>query len=313
MEQFSFFYGCHLGTKLLKQTDNLSASLQNKELSAAEAQELATYVVEVLKADRTEERFELFWDLTLQKIKRLDVVSEPTLPRKRKMPKRYDELSATAHFHETPKEMYRKMFYESYDYVIEAIQTRFDQPDYRMYTVMQNMVLNSIKGGDCTSEMSKEVLDGHSFSNLYKDDVDLIKLETQLQILPSIFNKSDTIHGIICKVREISAAKKQLISEVVTLLKLIIVAPATNAESERMFSSMKRIKTYLRSTMGKNRLNHLMILNVHKDLLDDLNLIDIANQFVGINQRRRNTFGAFTTHDLLCKERVIVRHSSTQT
>ena len=100
--------------------------------------------------------------------------------------------------------------------------------------------------------MSKEVLDGHSFSNLYKDDVDLIKLETQLQILPSIFNKSDTIHGIICKVREISAAKKQLISEVVTLLKLIIVAPATNAESERMFSSMKRIKTYLRSTVGKN-------------------------------------------------------------
>ena len=48
-----------------------------------------------------------------------------------------------------------------------------------------------------------------------------------------------------------NAAKKQLISEVFVLLKLIIVAPATNAESERMFPSMKRIKTYLRSTMGK--------------------------------------------------------------
>ena len=128
-----------------------------------------------------------------------------------------------------------------------------------------------------------------------------------------MFDQTDTIHDIISKVREMSGGKNQLISEVVTLLKLIIVAPATNAESERMFSSMKRIKTYLRSTMGKNRLNSLMILHVHKDLLDDLNLIDIANKFVGINQRRRNTFGVFTSSDLLCKERVFVRHSSTQT
>ena len=56
-----------------------------------------------------------------------------------------------------------------------------------------------------------------------------------------------------------------------------------------------------------------LLLHVHKDLLDALDLIDIANKFVGINQRRRNTFGVFTSSDLLCKERVFVRHSSTQT
>ena len=272
MEQFSFFFGCHLGSKLLKQTDNLSATLQNKELSAAEAQELATYVVKVLQADRNEERFDLFWDLTLQKVNKLDV-NEPTLPRKRKTPKRYDETSATMHFHGTPKEMYRKMFFESYDYVIKAIQSRFDQPDYCMYIVMQNMILNSIKGVNYTCEMNKNILDDKSFSDMYKDDVDLVQLETQLKIMPSIFNKSDNIHDIICKVREMSAPKKRLISEVVTLLKLIIVAPATNAESERMFSSMKRIKTYLRSTMGENRLNNLMIMREDVTLLEFLLLM----------------------------------------
>ena len=50
-----------------------------------------------------------------------------------------------------------------------------------------------------------------------------------------------------------------------------------------------------------------MIMNVRKDLLDDdLNFFDIANQFNGINQRRRNTFGVFTPNDLLFKERVCV-------
>ena len=47
--------------------------------------------------------------------------------------------------------------------------------------------------------------------------------------------------------------------EIVTLLKLILVSPATNATSERTFSAMRRLKTYLRSTMGQARLNGLMI------------------------------------------------------
>ena len=53
-----------------------------------------------------------------------------------------------------------------------------------------------------------------------------------------------------------------------------------------------------------------MIMNVREDLLDDLNFIDIANEFIEINQRRRNTFGAFTPNDLLYKERECVRHST---
>ena len=40
-----------------------------------------------------------------------------------------------------------------------------------------------------------------------------------------------------------------LLSEISTLLKFILVVlPATNAESERVFSALKRIKTYLRNT-----------------------------------------------------------------
>ena len=58
--------------------------------------------------------------------------------------------------------------------------------------------------------------------------------------------------------------------------------PATNASSERTVSAMRRVKSCLRATMSQERLNLLMILHVHKDLTDKLNLISIANEFVSI-------------------------------
>ena len=79
---------------------------------------------------------------------------------------------------------------------------------------------------------------------------------------------------------------KQLIAEVCTIMKLILVMPATNAMSERSFSALKRVKTNLRSTMNQDRLNHYMILHVHKELTDALDLKEVANEFVCGSEHR---------------------------
>ena len=36
----------------------------------------------------------------------------------------------------------------------------------------------------------------------------------------------------------------------------------------------------LRSTMTQERLNHMMVLHVHKDMIDSLNLKQVGNDFV---------------------------------
>lgn len=79
-------------------------------------------------------------------------------------------------------------------------------------------------------------------------------------------------------------------------MNLILVNPATNAISERSFSAMKRVKTYLRSTMSQERLNSLMVLHVHKGKCDELVILDIANQFVN-KERRKLIFGEFVASD----------------
>ena len=73
--------------------------------------------------------------------------------------------------------------------------------------------------------------------------------------------------------------------------------PATNAVSERSFSSLQRIKSYLRSTMNQDRLTHLMILHIHKESTDKLDLISIANEFVAGDTHRLTVFGTFTLKD----------------
>ena len=66
--------------------------------------------------------------------------------------------------------------------------------------------------------------------------------------------------------------------------------PATNAVSERSFSALRRIKTYLRSTMTQHRLNYLMTLHIHRDLTDKIDLIATANEFICEHDHRELLF-----------------------
>ena len=93
----------------------------------------------------------------------------------------------------------------------------------------------------------------------------------------------------------LSQAQKSFFSEVCQLARLILVMPATNAVSERCFSTMRRLKTYLRSTMTQSRLNHVMLLSINRERVDKLD-IDDADEFVRGSEHRLRLFGKFTTN-----------------
>lgn len=51
------------------------------------------------------------------------------------------------------------------------------------------------------------------------------------------------------------------------LLTIVATIPITTATPERSFSTLRRLKTYLRNTMGENRLNGLALLNIHREIV----------------------------------------------
>ena len=107
---------------------------------------------------------------------------------------------------------------------------------------------------------------------------------TQLNILGANFNDQETSVITIFDIKDymltLSPGQLSLISQVKRLMQLILVMPATNASSERSFSALRRVKTYLRTTMTQERLNYLMIIHVHKERTDALDMKTLLNEFV---------------------------------
>ena len=75
-------------------------------------------------------------------------------------------------------------------------------------------------------------------------------------------------------------SQKLLLTEVTKLAKLLLALLATNATSER-------------STRSRNRLNHCMLLHIHRKKTDQLYMTEIAKEFVGDNQARLQASGRF--------------------
>ena len=90
-----------------------------------------------------------------------------------------------------------------------------------------------------------------------------------------------------------------------------MIFPATNVTSERLFSSLRRVKTYLENTMKQVRLNNIMMVHVHKDCTDVLSLIDVASHFIDGSEYRLSLFGNLKETDLK-RAQVLVKIKSTQ-
>lgn len=69
------------------------------------------------------------------------------------------------------------------------------------------------------------------------------------------------------------------------LLHLLCVLPVTSCTGERSFSSMKLLKSYLRTTMGQERLNGLALMNIHKSVIE-ITVPEVIDKFAQKNPRR---------------------------
>ena len=268
-------------------TDNLSKTLQKSTLSAANAQHIASLTVTTLSKMRTDAEFNAFL-ATVQSLCTTVGADQPCLPRKRKVPRRIDDGSGDSYSSETAEEHYRLQYFEAIDLAVESIKDRFDQPGYAVYRNLEELLLKGANGKDY-SEHLRDV------SAMYHE-LDASQLEPQLSNLATYFKENSievSLEECLKYLRSLSPAAKSFYSEVCTLARLILVMPATNAVSERSFSVMRRIKSYLRSTMGQARLNHIMVLNIYKERLDKLDLTSIANQFVSGSEHRSRFFGKF--------------------
>ena len=84
-----------------------------------------------------------------------------------------------------------------------------------------------------------------------------------------------------------------MLQQVYRLLRIYLTVPMASATADRSFSALRRLKNYLRTTMSQKRLNHLIVMHIHKERTDQLDLSNIAKEFVSLNERRKSYLGSW--------------------
>ena len=178
--------------------------------------------------------------------------------------------------------------------ITSAIRNRFEQKGFQILQKLET-TLTTIEQPQ-RSEALKEVISFYG-TDFQSED----RLQTQLTCLHSGSGNSLTdLQSIVTYLKSLSTPQKEYFCKVVKLVKLILVMPATNAQSERSFSALRRLKTWLRTKTSQARLNWCMILHVHQERTDALPMLSVVNEFVTRSVNRMHIFGQsiIITHHL---------------
>ena len=134
-------------------------------------------------------------------------------------------------------------------------------------------------------------------------DIDIESLTREVTMISDHFGsineqnelsiKTITRVSTVCDLMNESIAGKTMFPEYDKLLRLYLTIPVTTASAERAFSTLNRLKTYLRSSIGQARLNHCLIGHIYKEELDKIDPVTIASLFVKANTRRQAFFGSY--------------------
>ena len=121
-----------------------------------------------------------------------------------------------------------------------------------------------------------------------------MKLRSSCEDLPVIMDSKPVtcVQDIITKVVELGPAKR-LPAHLVTLFILYRVMSDTSATAERSFSTLRRVETYLRTTMTQKWLKSVLLLHAHKDYAENFDLRTVATKFISLNDNRKHVFGVF--------------------
>ena len=137
------------------------------------------------------------------------------------------------------------------------------------------------------------------FKKTYDNEINFDKVTTELRFLLGIIKQClPEVERVTTMDTVISAVSQGqngtfVVPNIVRLLQIYLLAPMSAATAERSFSVQRRIKNYLRNTMAQKRYNNLLMLNIHKERIDSVDLKEIAEAFAEKNDRRMRFFGKF--------------------
>jgi len=273
--KFDFLFYTRVMIIIFERVEILNSELQKVSLNFQEAQHKITSIISSIQQQRNE-GFENIWEDILNKSNELKLKPPAKLINK-KIPKKF-MYGSESHSFSSAKDKFKVSFYEVLDITISSLNDRFQKNVINHLCSLEKFIIGE----------DKLITDVIKF---YGTDLNNEKLLLHRDMLLDIAKSreipiSSTQNAIDFLKSDISL--RSMLNELNKLLKIILTVPVSSCTAERSFSALRRLKTFLRSTMSQNRLNDMAILHVHRNENVDIEIV--ANSFINKTKIRQNTF-----------------------
>ena len=161
------------------------------------------------------------------------------------------------------------------DHLINELKTRFSSDNCvaaKGFSIIPKIMRSEITGGTSWRNNIAQ------FCEMFKDDLPNLKsLPAELDLWEKYWS-SKNLDELPKRISDtLPEADTLTFPNILTILKLLAVLPVTPCGCERSISVLRRLKTYLRSTMVQDRLNGLALLHVHRKI--ELKPEDVFDRF----------------------------------
>ncbi|XP_077100036.1 zinc finger MYM-type protein 1-like [Siphateles boraxobius] len=263
-------------SKLLGITEGLHRYLQGESLDLGKAVQYKTAVLQTLTELRTDSGGEDVFRNAMALCEANDIQLHVG-PRQKQ--KRYDSFvvesacGSTSNL-TTSDEFKQQLFYPCLDRMVEELTRRFSG--------LGEALMSGIHACNPTTEtfLSEEAL--KSLASHYK-----IQLKPEeLLVAKSFINRRMEKETVPDTSTVFQLLDEDMFPTLKALFQVALTIPVSSCSCERSFSALRRLHTWLRNTMGQDRLNDLAIMSIEKDNLNDINPDSVIDRFAQLKPRR---------------------------
>lgn len=282
MEKFSFIFLVVVQTKILESVNAVSKTLQKTDTDLQTAVQLLQNTIQVLsdyrsafdQAKASAQTLAIKWgaQTSFENV------------RARRVKRHFDELSEDERLTDAERYYRVQIFNATLDIIISQLSQRFASMRATCYVFEALLPMTlQVAGDDELYEKAKRL------SDHYNRDI-APTFPAQLLSFRSCFKAEISQKSSVLQLAKMLVVDYNCVTstfgEVCTALLLFLTLPVTVATAERSFSKLKLIKTYLRSSMGQERLSGLAILSIENTRARELNIGDIVEDFAQRKARR---------------------------
>ncbi|KAL4135686.1 hypothetical protein QTP88_007282 [Uroleucon formosanum] len=213
--------------------------------------------------------------------------------------------------YESPKNYYRVSIFLPYlNSIIQCIKERFEKSNSDAFSLqhLHPALFIKMKKQEYTDSITNIYI-FYKIENLFAES----------ESWYSLWQKKDCQSMDIIDLLEHS---KIFFPSITIALGIFLSLPATSCAAERSFSTLRRVKTWLRSTTGEDRLNGLCMLSVHRERVGhifadegvkpDMGKIQCSQNHPEIRQKSNNFWGYMVIIGDLLKDAVANTRSQQQ-